>query len=293
MSDAYTNALLPAALVVIMFGLGLTLTVADLVRVVRAPKAALVALLCQLLVLPAVAYALVIAFGLAPVLAVGMMLLAASPGGPSASLFSHLAGGDVALNVAVTAINSLVAMATFPIITELSMNRFLGGGQTIGLPTEKLVQVMGTVVVPVLLGMWVRRRAAAWADRMRGPVKAGSVVVLAAVIGGAVWQQYQVLVDYAGRLTVITLLFCLCSITVGYFAPRLLRVSRAQAIASAMEIGIHNAVLAITVAITVLRNPAIALPGAVYGILMYIPVALVAYLFTRTAESTQLQGVPD
>ncbi|WP_308298921.1 bile acid:sodium symporter family protein [Streptomyces sp. GESEQ-35] len=293
MSQALITILLPAALVITMFGLGLTLTTADLVRVFQAPKAAVISLFCQLLVLPAIAFGLVISFGLAPELAVGMMLLAASPGGPSASLFSHLAGGDVALNIAVTAVNSVIAMVTFPVIAELSMAHFLGEGRSIGLQADKLFQVVVTVVIPVVIGMWVRHRYAAWAERMRGPVKTGSIVVLVAVIGGAVSQQYEVLLDNAGALTVITLLFCVCGLTIGYFVPRLFRVGLEQAIASAMEIGIHNAVLAITVAISVLDNETMAIPPAVYGILMYFPAALVAYGFARRRRAAHLEDVSD
>ncbi|MFE9765160.1 bile acid:sodium symporter family protein [Streptomyces sp. NPDC005808] len=293
MPDVYITVLLPVAIVITMFGLGLTLTMADLARVFQAPKAALVALFCQVIVLPAIAFGLVVSFGLAPELAVGMMLLAASPGGPSASLFSHLAGGDVALNIAVTAVNSVIAMGTFPLIAEVSMAHFLGEGRSIGMQADKLVQVVLTVLVPVVVGMWVHHRYTAWAERRRGPVKVGSVIVLVAVIIGAVSQEYGVLLDNAGALTVITLLFCVCSLTIGYFVPRLFRVGLEQAIASAMEIGIHNAVLAITVAITVLDNRTMAIPPAVYGILMYFPVALVAYAFARRAGVAQLEGVSD
>ncbi|WP_326725703.1 bile acid:sodium symporter family protein [Streptomyces sp. NBC_00243] len=293
MSEVYITVLLPVAIVITMFGLGLTLTMADLARVFKAPKAAVVCLFCQVLVLPAIAFGLAVSFDLAPELAVGMMLLAASPGGPSASLFSHLAGGDVALNIAVTAINSVIAMVTFPAIAQVSMAHFLGEGRSIGLPADKLIQVVVTVVIPVVVGMWVHHRYTAWAERMRGPVKVGSVIVLVAVIIGAVSQQYDVLLDNAGTLTVITLLFCVCSLTIGYFVPRLFQVGLEQAIASAMEIGIHNAVLAITVAITVLDNPTMAIPPAVYGILMYFPVALVAYGFAHRAGVAKLEGVSD
>lgn len=292
MSLTLISILLPAALGIVMFGLGLTLTVSDLVRVFKAPKAAVIALVCQLLVLPAIAFGLVVLFDLAPELAVGMMLLAASPGGSSASLFSHLAGGDVALNISVTAINSIIALVTFPIVAQLSMAHFLGEGQSIGLQPDKLIQIFATVVLPVVLGMWVRHRFTAWAERMRGTVKIASIVVLAVVIVGAVSQKYQVLLDNAGALAVITLLFCGCGLTIGYFAPRAFHVSPEQAIASAMEIGIHNAVLAITVAISVLGNETMAIPAAVYGILMYFPVVLVAYLFARRTRAANLVNQP-
>src|SRR5688500_11371177 len=131
---------LPIALALVMFGLGLTLTVADFARVAKYPTAALIALVCQVIILPAVCLGLVLAFGLQGVLAVGMMLLVASPGGTSANLFSHLAGGDVALNVTLTAINSVLAVFTLPLVVGLSMAHFMGDEGDVGLQPAKFVQ---------------------------------------------------------------------------------------------------------------------------------------------------------
>src|ERR1041385_3063312 len=117
-SSTATTVFLPVALGIVMLGLGLSLTVADFTRVVRYPKATIVALVCQILVLPAVCLGLVRLFDLDPVLAVGMMVLAASPGGTTANLFSHLARGDVALNITLTAINSVLAVVTLPIVVN-------------------------------------------------------------------------------------------------------------------------------------------------------------------------------
>src|SRR5688500_12078451 len=124
MGSALTSVALPVALALVMFGLGLSLTVGDFARVGRSPKAVLIALALQLLVLPALCFGLVLAFDLPPLLAVGMMLLAASPGGTTANLFSHLFRGDVALNITLTAVNSLIAVVTLPLITNLAIDWF-------------------------------------------------------------------------------------------------------------------------------------------------------------------------
>src|SRR3712207_3761703 len=124
MDSVLTSVALPAALALIMFGLGLSLTVGDFARVGRSPKAVVIALALQLLVLPAVCFGIVLAFGLPPLLAVGLLLLAASPGGTTANLFSHLFRGDVALNITLTAVNSLVAVVTLPVITNLAIAYF-------------------------------------------------------------------------------------------------------------------------------------------------------------------------
>lgn len=273
---------LPVALALIMFGLGLTLTGADLRRVARSPRAAAITLACQMILLPAIGFGLVVLFGLPAELAVGAMLLAAAPGGSSASIFSHLAGGDVALNIAVTALNSVLALITMPIVVDLSMTYFLGAGKEIGIQADKLVQVFAGVLVPVALGMWVRHRFTGFALRMAGPVKVGAIAVLVIVVTTAVVSQWTVFLSHLGDVGLLALLFCVCCLLVGYLVPRLFRVSREQAIASAMEIGIHNGVLAIAVAVSVLGNEVMAIPAAVYGLVMNFPTAVAAWLFART-----------
>ncbi|WP_394617849.1 bile acid:sodium symporter family protein [Lentzea sp. JNUCC 0626] len=272
---------LPLALGLVMFGLGLTLTVDDFARVAKYPKAAVIALVCQVIVLPAICLGLVFAFGLKGVLAVGMMLLVASPGGTSANLFSHLAGGDVALNITLTAINSVLAVFTLPLVVGLSMAHFMADNAEVGLQPAKFVQVFAIVLVPVAIGMLVRRKFEAWALKMNDPVRIASVVVLVLVIIAAIAQAYEQLIDNIGTLGPVALLLSIFSLLIGYYVPRLFKVERKQAIASAMEIGIHNATIAITLALTVLNDETMAIPPAVYGVLMYVPAAVAARLLSR------------
>ncbi|MFD4671381.1 bile acid:sodium symporter family protein [Lentzea sp. NPDC058450] len=272
---------LPLALGLVMFGLGLTLTTDDFARVAKYPKAAVIALVCQVIVLPAVCLGLVLAFGLKGVLAVGMMLLVASPGGTSANLFSHLAGGDVALNITLTAINSVLAVFTLPLVVGLSMAHFMADDAEVGLQPAKFVQVFAIVLVPVAIGMLVRRRFEAWALKMNDPVRIASVVVLVLVIIAAIAQAYRQLLDNIGTLGPVALLLSIFSLAIGYYVPKLFKVERKQAIASAMEIGIHNATIAITLALTVLNDETMAIPPAVYGVLMYLPAAVAARLLSR------------
>jgi BASS family bile acid:Na+ symporter len=273
---------LPLALALVMFGLGLTLTVADFARVAKYPKAAVIALVCQVVVLPAVCLGLVLAFGLGGALAVGMMLLVASPGGTSANLFSHLAGGDVALNITLTAINSVLAVFTLPVVVGLSMAHFMGDAAAVGLQPAKFVQVFAIVLVPVAIGMWVRGRFEAWALRMERAVRVASVVVLVLVILAAIASAFRQLVDAIGTLGPVALLLSVSSLLIGYYVPRVFGVGEEEAVASAMEIGIHNATIAITLALTVLNDETMAVPPAVYGVLMYLPAAVAARLLSRS-----------
>ncbi len=286
MDSALGTVALPAALAVIMFGLGLSLTVDDFVRVTRRPRAAVVALALQLLVLPAVCFGLVVVAGLEPVLAVGMVLLAASPGGTTANLFSHLFRGDVALNVSLTAVNSLLAVVTLPLVTNLAVSVFdpPGAGE-IGLQFGKTVQVFAIVLVPVALGMLVRRSSPAFADRMDKPVRILSAVVLALVIVGTVLAEREDVAGYLREVGLVALAFCALSLLIGFAVPRAVGVEHRQAVACAFEIGVHNSTLAIAVAISVLGSVELAIPAAVYGVLMFPVAALVGWLVTRSARS--------
>ena len=285
MGSALTTVLLPLALALVMFGLGLSLTVGDFARVGRQPKAVVIALVLQLLVLPAVCFGLVLLFDLPPLLAVGLLLLAASPGGTTANLFSHLYRGDVALNITLTAVNSLIAVVTLPVITNLAIDYFEpDDGGSLGLQFGKTLQVFAIVLVPVVLGMVVRRQATAFADRMDKPVRIASAVVLALVIVGTIVAERENITGYLSDVWLPALLFCLISLTLGFLVPRALGVVRRQAIASAFEIGVHNGTLAIAIAISVLGSVELAVPAAVYSVIMFPAAAVFGWLITRSPE---------
>jgi bile acid:Na+ symporter, BASS family len=292
MGSALTTVLLPLALALVMFGLGLSLTPADFARVGRQPKAVVIALVLQLLVLPALCFGLVLAFDLPPLLAVGMLLLAASPGGTTANLFSHLFRGDVALNITLTAVNSLVAVVTLPLITNLAIAYFdPADGGTLGLQLGKTAQVFAVVLVPVAIGMLVRRRAPGFAKRMDKPVRILSAVVLALVILGTIAAERDNISAYVRDVGLPALLFCLASLAAGFFVPRALGVVQRQAVASAFEIGIHNGTLAIAVAISVLGSVQLAVPAAVYSVLMFPVAAVFGWAISRTAKRPAAQEV--
>lgn len=290
MDSALASVGLPAALVVVMLGLGLGLTIDDFRRTARHPKAVAVALGAQLLVLPALAFALVSTVEPEPAIAVGMMLLAASPGGTTANLFSHLFNGDIALNITLTAINSVIAVVTLPIVVNLAVAHFdPAGEEQLGLQLTKTIEVFAVVLVPVAIGMLVRSRFPDLASRAYRPVRMLSVVLLVAVIVGALLAEHANLVGYLGEVGALTATFCVLSLSVGYLLPRLAGVTQKQAMASAFEVGIHNSTLAIAIAISVLDNEQLAVPAAVYGIVMFPLAAVAGFVLTRVhaRESTQ------
>jgi BASS family bile acid:Na+ symporter len=170
-----------------MFGLGLSLRVADFRRVIVFPRAVAVALVCQTVVLPPVCLGIAHAFALPPELAVGLMLLAASPGGPAANLYSHLARGDVALNITLTAVNGLLSLVTLPLILGFALHHFLGSDQSIPLLLSNLILVIALVIMPVAIGLIVRARRPEVADRFDRAVRLASMAFLALVVVAAVF----------------------------------------------------------------------------------------------------------
>ena len=269
-STLLTNVLLPVALGVIMLGLGLSLTIADFTRVVRFPKAVIIGLTIQMLVLTVVCFGICVWFRLPAELAVGMMLLAAAPGGASANIYSHLARGDVALNITLTAINSLLALFALPFIIGFSLQYFMGADQTIPPPFRKILEVGMIILIPVAIGMVLRNQYAAFAAKMEKPIRVFSIVLLFLLVIAAVSQQWEVLAKNFAIVGLACLAFNLISMMVGYFVPLAAKLSEKQAIAIAMEIGIHNGTLAIFIALNVLGNGAMAIPAAIYSLIMFV-----------------------
>lgn len=268
---------LPIALAIVMIGLGLHLTLADFKRVATAPKAVVVALAVQTVLLPPVAFGLAVGFGLPPELGLGLVLLAASPGGVTANLFSHLARGDVALNITLTAINSVLALVTLPVWTALGLALLLASDQAVPPPTRKIIEVGVLVILPVAIGMGLRAWRPDLAERLDKPVRLASTLILVGLIVAAIVLEFATLQRYAGVVGLAVLLFNLASLLAGYAASRAARLGVPQATAIAFEIGIHNGTLAIFVALHVLQMAGAAVAPAVYSLLMYMTGGLFAW----------------
>jgi len=262
--------LLIGALALIMFGLGLSLTVGDFRRLLGHPKAVLLALALQALVLPALCYGLVVLLDVPPVFAIGLMLLAASPGGVSANLFSHLFGGNVAMNISLTAINTLLSIVTLPLIANFAIASFSQSGQVVPMQTAKVMEVIGIVLVPVAVGMLVKRVAPGFAARTDKPMKIFSMVVLAALALIAFAKEWDALTGSFAAIGLAVVLFNAASLGLGYYVPRIAGLDKPNAVAIGYEIGIHNSTLAIYVAISVLGDFRLMVPAAIYSISMYV-----------------------
>jgi BASS family bile acid:Na+ symporter len=276
-STFFNVVLLPLALAIIMLGLGLSLTLNDFKRVVNYPKAILIGLVSQMVILPVACYFIAKAFGLSPELAVGLMLLSASPGGPTANLYSHLSKGDVALNITLTAVNSLLTLFTLPLIVNFAIQHFMESGTVVPMQFKKVVEVFLMVLIPVSIGMLIKSKFSKTSGKLDKPVKILSALFLLAVIGGVVYQVRENIISYFRMVGMAALIFNLLSIAVGYYLPRLMKLQEKQAIAIGMEIGIHNGTLAIFIALTVIGNGVMSVPPVIYSLLMFVTAALFGY----------------
>ena len=279
MTSTFFNAvLLPLALAIIMLGLGLTLTLNDFKRVVSYPKAIVIGLVSQMFILPLVCFFIARSFGLSPELAIGLMLLSASPGGPTANLYSHLSKGDVALNISLTAVNSLLTLFTLPLIVNLAIGYFMTSGQVVPMQFKKVAEVFAMVLIPVSIGMIVNAKFPKTSKNLDKPVKILSALFLVAVITGVIYQVRANIVSYFQMVGMAALVFNLISIGVGYYLPRLMKLENKQAIAIGMEIGIHNGTLAIFIALTILGNGVMSIPPVIYSLIMFFTAAAFGYL---------------
>lgn len=277
---------LPICLGIIMMGLGLHLTVTDFRRVLTQPKAVAIALFVQLIVLPPTCFLIARLFNLPAELGLGLLLLAASPGGITANLFSHLARGDVALNITLTAINSLLVLITLPLWVVTGMSYFLSAENNVPPPTSKVLEVALLVIVPVLVGMIVRRIKPALADAAEKPVRIMSTLVLAILTLLAIISEWALLKTYAPIIGAACLAFNLLSLATGYWTARAAKIAMPQATAISFEIGVHNATLSIFVALHVLKMPAVAIAPAIYSLIMYITAAAFAFWLLENAKNS-------
>ncbi|MFM7668795.1 MAG: bile acid:sodium symporter family protein [Bacteroidota bacterium] len=281
--NSLLTSILPIALGIIMLGLGLSLSITDFTRVVKYPKAIFIGLVCQMVILPFVCFGIAKLFDLGPELAVGLMLLSASPGGPTANLFSHLSNGDVALNITLTALNSVLTLVTLPLIVELSLSNFMTD-KDIVMPFNKIIEVFLIVLIPVSIGMVINAKAKNFARKLDKPVKIVSALFLVLVIVGAILKEKTNIGEYFQQIGLAALAFNVLSLMVGFFIPLLFKVEKKQAIAVGMEIGIHNGTLAIFIALNILKNDTMSIPPAIYSLIMFFTAAVFGFLVNKISR---------
>jgi BASS family bile acid:Na+ symporter len=278
MDDSIFSAvLLPLALAVIMGSLGMSLTTEDFKRVVVKPRGVSIGLLNLLVLSPLLAFAIAHAFSLEPALAVGLVLLGASPGGTLANLLTHFARGDTALSITMTAISSVAAVVTVPLFLGLATDHFGATGLDDDVSMLGVVaRVLLITVVPLSLGMVLRRRRPEWVAEVGGIVRRVTAAVFIAAVVGVIVAEHDRVVDNIGAVAGAAITLNIAAMSMSFTIARLARLDSRQSTAIAMELGIHNATLAIAVGATIAS--VLTVPAAVYAAFMFIPAGLFAWL---------------
>lgn len=271
MDSLFAQVLLPLALAFIMFTLGVGLTVADFKRIATQPKAFLVGTALQFVSLPLIAIALVAFLPIPPIVKVGVVLLAACPGGTTSNLLTHMARGDVALSVSLTAITSLASVVTVPIVLMVALALFMGpDAPEVGVVSAGVV-IFALTVIPVGLGMVMRKLAPKASTALESNSRFLSALVFAAVVVATVINEG--LAETLRRLTqagAVSLALNVAAMAVAFAVSSWLAFKMRQRIALTLECGLQNATLAIVVAGALLGDIDYAMPAAIYGLLMFV-----------------------
>ena len=274
-----TSIFLPLAIAIIMWSLGLTLTVGDFTRVFTAPRGVAIGMLNLILISPLLAFTMAQLFSLQPELAVGLVLLGASPGGMMANMMTHLARGDTALSVTMTAVSGLAGIVTVPVYLALAIDHFgatgLGDVSMLGV----VARVIAIAVIPVAIGMEMRRRDVDLVERIYPLSRKLSLALFVLVVAGAIVTESEKVIDNFAEVAGAALALNASAMGVSFAISKLARLDDRQATAISLELGIHNAALAIAVAATL--GDAVAIPAAVYSTFMIATGAGFAWLMSR------------
>jgi BASS family bile acid:Na+ symporter len=261
---------LPISLFIIMVGIGLTLTLRDFGQVTRNPRSIVVGTIAQILLMPLVAFAIAPFLGLAPALAVGLVIIAACPGGTTSNLFVLLARGHIALSILLTVSASLITIITLPFFTNYALQMYFGEAANISLPVGKTIAMLVVIVLlPVALGMFIRTKAPAKAQKAEGMVSIFGGFVLLLLIIALLWGSRERLPELLAQAGPAAFLLNLTGIVIGLGLSRLAGLSQRESLAIAVELGIKNGTIALMVTLTLLESSEMSIPAVVYSVLMY------------------------
>ena len=293
-SSVVSEVVLPLAIFIIMVTMGMTLTVADFRRVLSEPKQIGIGILCQMILLPLLGFAIAFLFPLEPIFAISIILLAASPGGTTSNLIVHSAEGDRALSVTLTAISNSIVWLTLPFLLGLAYRTFGQGAQGIDFPVgDVMLQVAALTLVPIVVGMLIRNFAPGFCERVKQGSKifAGAFLLLIIII--LVIQNWETILVEGPRFAPPFIVLNLVGLAVGYFVAKWAGINQKQATTIGIETGLQNSTIAITVALTILNSNDMAIIPGLYGVWMLFTGFAFAFWMLRGVSAATLEGVDD
>jgi BASS family bile acid:Na+ symporter len=275
------SKVIPISIFLIMMGMGLSLVTNDFKRVVKYPKAVAIGLTNQLLFLPLVGFALATFMSLEPEYAVGVMLLVLCPGGTTSNLFTYLAKGDVALSVTMTAIASVITVFTIPIVLSFSLVYFMGAGSEFQLPVAKtMISLIALTILPVSIGMLIKRYAASFADKAQVMVSRFGVIFLSFLVIFLSYVQRDIIVEALIATGPVSLILNVSTMALGYYTSKWFGLNPAQRRSITMEVGLQNSTLSMFMALTLLANYKMSLTPAIYTLIMFLTAGIMVRVFT-------------
>ena len=278
MFQTLTQVALPIAIILIMTGVGLSLTPADFTRVLKQPKAFFVGVICQMLILPLIAIAVIALTGLTGELAIGLFILSLCPGGATSNLYSYLAKADVGLSVSLTAVIGFITPFTIPVLALWAINFYGSEGDQFDLPIiTTWIKLMIVTVIPVLIGMAVRGKWADMAKRSERFVSIFSMAVLAFVIASICVNLGEKLIDFALAAGPAAIILNLTTMALGYFAGKFLLHQESQSRAITIEVGMQNGTLALLITSGILESSSMSIAPSIYSLFMFISASLFTY----------------
>ncbi len=263
---------LPVSLAIIMFGMGLTLVIGDFIRIFTYPKAVLVGLINQIILLPIIGFSIVVLFKLSPTMATGVMILSLCPGGPTSNLITQVSRGNIGLSVTLTALASLITVFTIPVLLSEAIAYFTGNtGVVIELPVlQTMLQILVITVIPIAIGMIIRKRNEGFALRMEKPMRTASTILFVIIFLVIIIANKDNLVQAMKEVGLATLLLNLLAMGLGFLTAKLFGIAGNSQITITIESGIQNGTLAFVIATTILNNFEMGLPTGAYSIWMFI-----------------------
>ncbi|GKT12676.1 MAG: bile acid:Na+ symporter, BASS family [Thiomicrorhabdus sp.] len=268
--DLLTKVILPLSLFLIMFGMGLSLTIANFREVFKAPKAVTIGLIGQLLLLPAVAFIIALIMKLPAEIAAGLMIIALAPGGATSNMFTYLSKGDTSLSVSLTAIVSVITPFTIPITAAFFMAYFMGTSSEFSIPViQTIIKLLGITIVPVAIGMLVFARWPNMAKAIEGKLKVLSIVFLLLIIILIVMKNIDQMGYFFAQAGLATLFLNIITLLIGYKMATWGKLSVPQATAIGFEVGIQNGTLALVVTGTLIGNEVMMIPAVTYALIMF------------------------
>jgi BASS family bile acid:Na+ symporter len=275
----FQTIIIPFGLFLVMMGLGLTLSIDDILRVIIMPKAVLTGLAGQLILLPLVAFGLAFVMNPAPVIAIGLILLAACPGGITSNAYVFASRGDIALSVTLTTVASLFTVVTMPLLAWLALDTFAEAGDMLEVPVSNMMRSLAQLtVLPIGIGMTFRKFKPAFAERMVEPVRKMALGILIMVIITNTYFSIDTLKQYMVQAGVAALVLNVVCMSMGYGLTRVAKLNVDQTISITYEVGLQNLSLALVLANTLLGVPDYAAVTLIYGFFMkFTALSFMAY----------------